>query len=317
MPLPIPSWELALGVAPETTWGTAVAATDFWPIAKPKFTVEYQPIEDIGFRSNASELQAWYQGVGSTMIDCPDMLFYPNATGHLLKAVLGVDTKTGAGPTFTHTMTLLNTALPESLTLQKFWGGVATVDQVAGVFISELTFKFVNPGKLTVSAKGRGKIQTQATKVAFSADSNSVLLPWQATFSLGGSGNTKIFDTTITLTRPVEWIWGFNNSQDGTGGNVCSLRAKGTVTAASVNLTELNFYLNNSQPASSIVFTSGSNSLTFQMTNTAFVSPSELDHGNPYARTVLNFDAVANATDAGTGNAPFKCVLVNTRSTAY
>lgn len=309
MPLPIPSWELFLGIAPETTWGTAVAATDYWPIMKPKFSVVYEPIEDIGFRSNASELQAWYQGVGSTLIDVPDMLFYPNATGHLLMGMLGVDTNV----TVTHTLTLLNTALPKSYTLQKFWGGVATVDQVAGVYWSDLTFKFVNPGKLTVSAKGRGKIQTQATKPTFSADTNSVFLPWQATFSLGGA-NTKIIDCTINLTRPVEWIWGFNNAQDGTGGNVGPLRVKGTITAASTDLTELNFYLNNTQPTVSIVFTSGSNSLTFQMTKVAVVSPSELDHGNPYARTVLTFDAVANATDAGTGNAPFKCILVNTRS---
>lgn len=315
MPLPIPSWELFLGVAPETTWGTAVAATDYWPIMKPRFSVVYEPIEDIGFRSNASELQAWYQGVGSTVIDCPDMLFYPSASGHLIKAVLGVDTISGAGP-FTHTLTLLNTALPESLTLTKFWGGVATADQSAGVYINELQFKFQNPGKLAVSAKGRGKIQTQATKPTFAADTAGVFLPWQATFSLG-SGNTKIYDATITLTRPVEGIWGFNNSQDLTGINSGPLRVKGQIIAASTDLTELNFYLNNSQPVASILFTSGTNTLTFQMSKAAFVSPSELDHGNPYARTILTFDGVANATDAGTGNAPFKCVLVNGRNTAY
>src|SRR5215831_8780437 len=234
MPLPIPSWELFVGIASETTWGTAVAATDYYPIAKPKFTVKYAPIEDIGFRSNASELQAWYQGVGNTLIDLPDMLFYPNATGHLLMGMLGVDTNV----TTTHTLTLLNTALPKSYSLYKFWGGVATVDQVAGVFWSDLQFKFMNPGKLTVAAKGTGKIQTQGT-------------------------------------------------QDATGGNVGPLRVTGKITAASVDLTELNFYLNNTQPVASVTFTSGANSLQFQMSKAAFVDPSELDHGNPYARTVL------------------------------
>src|SRR5215831_1613803 len=283
MPLPIPSWELFVGIASETTWGTAVAATDYYPIAKPKFTVKYAPIEDIGFRSNASELQAWYQGVGNTLIDLPDMLFYPNATGHLLMGMLGVDTNV----TTTHTLTLLNTALPKSYSLYKFWGGVATVDQVAGVFWSDLQFKFMNPGKLTVAAKGTGKIQTQGTKPTNAYETNSVFLPWQASFSLGGSGNTKIYDAEINLKRPVEWIWGFNGTQDATGGNVGPLRVKGKITAASVDLTELNFYLNNTQPVASIAFTSGSNSLTFQMSKAAFVDPSELDHGNPYARTVL------------------------------
>src|SRR5215472_18482220 len=128
MPLPVPSWELFTGIASETTWGTPVAATDYYPLTKPKFSVVYEPIEDIGFRSNASELQAWYQGVGSTMVELPDMLFYPNASGHLLMAMLGVDTNV----TTTHTLTLLNTGLPKSYTLGKFWGGVATQDQTAG-----------------------------------------------------------------------------------------------------------------------------------------------------------------------------------------
>jgi Phage tail tube protein len=199
----------------------------------------------------------------------------------------------------------------------KFWGGVGTQDQSAGVYWSDLQFKFMNPGKLTVAAKGTGKIQTQATKATNSYEANSVFLPWQAVFTLAGAGNTKIFDASINLSRPVEWIWGFSGTQDGTGGNVGPLRIKGTFTAASTDLTELNYYLNNTQPVASIVFTSGTNTLTFQMSKTAFVDPTELDHGNPYARTTMNFDAVANSTDAGTGNAPIKVILVNTRNTAY
>src|SRR5215472_13803003 len=160
--LAVPSWLLFAGLAKESTWGTAVAATDFYPLMKPDFEPIYEPIEDDGFRSNASALQAWYQGVGKSQVSLPDMLFYPNASGHFLMGILGVDTLTGTNP-YTHTMTLLNTGYPASYTLGKYPGLVATQDQVAGLYWEEVALKFQNPGKLLISTKGQGLIQSQAT----------------------------------------------------------------------------------------------------------------------------------------------------------
>lgn len=314
--LAVPSWLLFAGIAAETTWNTPVAATDFYPLMKPDFDVIYEPIEDDGFRSNASALQAWYQGVVKSQVSLPDMLFYPNASGHLLMGIFGADAITGTNP-YTHTMTLLNTAYPKSYTVGKYPGLVATQDQVAGLYFEEVALKFANPGKLTISAKGQGTVQTQATKATNTYDASSVFLPWQAAVTLGGSSTTKVINAELTLKRPVEVIWGFSGAQAATGINVGPLTVDGKLDFTSTDLTELNYYLNNTQPVLSIVFTSGSNSLTLQMSKSAFVSPTKLDHGNPYARTTATIKGVANSTDAGTGNAPIKAILVNTRSTAY
>ena len=89
------------------------------------------------------------------------------------------------------------------------------------------------------------------------------------------------------------------------------------MTFVPTDFTEMNYYLTNAQPAASIVFTSGANTLTLQMTKVAFQDPTELDHGSPYLKVVASFEAVANATDAGTGNSPAKLILVNTKAVAY
>lgn len=312
----VPSWLLFAGLAPETTWGTAVGATDFFPLAKPDFNVAYENIEDDGFRSNASMLQAYYQGVVKSEVDLPDMLFYPNASGHYLMGLLGADAVTGTNP-YTHTMTLLNTAYPKSYTVGKYPALVATQDQVAGLYWTELALKFANPGKLTVGAKGTGLLQTQATKATNSYDVNAVFLPWQASFTVGGSANAKCINAEVTLKRALEPVWGMSNSQNATGINVATLSVEGKMEFTSTDLTELNYYLNNTQPSLSILFASGTNSLTLQMTKAAFVTPTKIDHGSQYARTTATFKGVANSTDGGTGNAPFRAVLVNTRSTSY
>src|SRR5205085_2115500 len=105
-------------------------------------------------------------------------------------------------------------------------------------------------------------------------------------------------------------------SQDTTGIVVDTLEASGKLTIAVQDYTEYNYFLNNTQPTFSLVFTSGTNTLTIQMTKTAFTAM-PLDHSKKLLTVVGDYRAIANATDGGTGNAPVKFVLVNGRSTAY
>ena len=314
MPVPIPRWQQFIGWGKESAWNTPVAVTTFWPLpVNPKHRPRFEKIEDDGLRGTAARLQAWYQGVGWTDVDYSGMNFYPDDSGVFLMALLGTDAVTGVGP-FTHTMTLLNTAYPPSYTGARFTGLAATAEQVGGIYATELTLKFVNPGKLTVDVKGKGVIQGTVTKPTNVYSTQQILLPWQGSLTLGGLANVKLLSGTISLKRTNDQIFGLANQQSANASNVDQITVDGKLEFWSSDMTELNYWLNNTQPTTSLLFTSGTNTMTLQMTKTAFSDPTELDTGTPYWRTQASFEAVANATD---GSAPLKVILVNPRSTSY
>jgi hypothetical protein len=307
---------IQVGLARETTWGTPVASTTFFPIKAPKgFVPNYDQIDDDSFRNNLSDIQGSYQGVGRTQFDLPDMLFYPNASGFLPFAMLGADAISGAGP-YTHVLTLLNSGQPTSWTLTKFDNLIATARRISGAYFNEVTMRFANPGKFTIGAKGIGKIADTAAKPAASFDAAPIFLPWQAALTLSGA-NTKLVDMEVSLKRGVDLIFGMNNTQDATQASVDQLSVTGKMTFVPTDDTEKGYYTSHTQPAASVLFTSGANTLTLQMTKCTFTDPVDIDPGSPYEKLSMSFKGVANATDAGTGNSPIKVTLVNTQATAY
>lgn len=317
MPVPSPRWLIFSGVGKETTWNTPVATATYYPIEQPKHRPRFEKYLDQGFRGNAAAHQAFYQGVGWSEINWPNMWFYPDDSGIFLMGLLGTDVVTGTIAPFTHTITLLNSAFPPSYTGARFTNLAATAEQIGGIYWEELTFKFANPGRLTVDAIGRGTIQGTVTKPTPAYSAQQGLLPWQGSVTVAGSANAKLLNGTISLKRPVALLFGMSNAQNANGSNVDVLAVTGKLEFYSTDMTELNYWLNNTQPSVSIVFTSGANSLTLQMSKCAFDDPTELDFGTPYARTQASFVAIANATDGGTGNAPIRGVLLNPRSTSY
>lgn len=305
-----------LGLARESAWGTPVVATTFLPVVRPSgFVPQFEDIIDDGDRNNASGEQAYYQGVGLTPFDTGEMLVWPDDSIFLIFALLGVDTITGAGP-YTHTLTLLNTADPTSFTLTLFDNLIGTARRIAGAQISEMTLKWATKAKLTMQVKGIGKIADTVAKPSEVFSAAAAYLGWQYTASVSAA-NTRIEEGEITLKRDVQPVYGGAGSQDMNQRIIPELFVSGRYTFAAIDDTEKAYYTGNTQPASSIVFTSGTNTLTLQMTKTAFVKGGDIDRSSKYSRTVLPFKAIANATDAGTGNAPIKVIAVNGKSTAY
>lgn len=312
-----PSWLVQVGLSKESVWGTAVAPATFFPVrGAVKVELRQNNLLDEGWTGVAGKDKTFIPGVQWSELDWPDMWFYPDTTPHFIMGMLGVDTVTGTNP-YTHTLTLLNTGNPPSYTTSKFDGLVATARQAAGVYFSDVSMKFANPGKFSIAVKGMGKIPTNATKPTASYSSLAPYIPWQAAATIGGSGNTKLIECQLDIKRPLAQIWGFNNTQDQTGIVVSDLEVNLKMTFAAQDYTELNYFINNTQPVVSILFTSGASTLTLQMSKVAFEDPTNLDHGSPYARVVATGRAISNSTDAGTGNSPIKVIAVNAQSTAY
>lgn len=315
--MPKATWQVFTGLAKETTWGTGVTATTFLPCSQPKFEDVIDPVYDDSMKGIASKNHSYTPGVSHGEFELPDMPFYPDDSGHLLMGVLGADAITGAGP-YTHTMTVLNTGAPPSYTLVKYDALVATVRQIAGGYFEEVTIKFANPGRLTIGAKGSGKTGANVTKPTASYSTAAFYVPFQGVLTWAGGANARMVEMELTIKRPVEQVFGISNVSDPTAAVSGQLEVEGTVTFAPDDYTEFTAFLTNTQPSFSTLFTSGTNTMTIQMSKLALVSPSVLDHGGPYTKFSTKFTAIDNATDAGaSGNAPLKIVLVNGKSVAY
>lgn len=311
-----PTWRQVLGMAKETTWGTGVVATTFFPIAKPSgFVPQFEDIVDDGDRNNASGEQAYYQGVGLTPFDTGEMLVWPDDSLHWLMALLGVDTISGAGP-YTHPLTLLNTGLPPSYTLTLFDNLIATARRIVGAQVNEVTLKWSVKGKLTIQAKGIGKIADTVAKPTEAFSAAAAFLGWQFAANIGGA-NTKIEEGELTLKRQVDPVYGAVGTQDMNDRSIAELYVSGRYTFAAADDTEKTLYTGNTQPSSLLTWTSGTNVLAIQMTKTAFGKGGDIDRSNKYSRTVVPFRAIANATDVGTGNAPVKATGTNGKAVAY
>ena len=116
---PLPSFLRQVGLAKESTWGTAVAPTtadQFVPIMNVKYEDVVESVLDQGFRSRASQDQGYYQGFRYGKYSF-DTYAYPDVAGNLLMSILGSD---GWASGTTHPLSVLNTALPPSYTIQDF-----------------------------------------------------------------------------------------------------------------------------------------------------------------------------------------------------
>ena len=218
-----------------------------------------------------------------------------------------------ASALFQHAITLNSASPPPSWTGARFTGLAATAEQVGGVYWEELNLKFANPGRLTVDAKGKGVIQGTVAKPSNVYSAQKMLLPWQATLTLGGVANTKLISGNVRLRRQIDQIFGMAGSQNPTDANAASVAVDGRLEFEAQDQTELNHWLNNTQPPASLKFLSDVNALTLQMTKCAFTKGSKLDFGSQYVRMLAPIKGINNATDSG----PIKAFAVSARSTTY
>ena len=282
------------------------------PARNPKASEIFPSIIDQGFRGHAAMDYALYFDGGHSEIDLPDMQFYPSDSGNFLMAMLGTDTATTSASSTSHVITLLD-GLPPSYTLTDYNG----IDsrQYAGLYFSEVNLKWLTPGRFTASAKAAGMFATTTSKPNFPAvDSSSVYLPWEMAATVSAA-NTHILNMEVDLKRAVEPIWGMTNSQQPNLASVGPLEVSGKIDFAVGDNTELNYYINNTQPQATFKFVGAStvNTMTLHFQTLAFETPTVTDRSKDYLVVTSSFRGIYNSTDAG----PLKITLTNARTAAY
>jgi hypothetical protein len=310
-----------LGIAKETTKGTAVAPTAFIPvnIGKVKPVDVIDPLYDDGLRGSMVKNYNYLQGRTRSTFDFGGAVF-PDTFGWALGGIMGSVATTGSSAPYTHVVSLKNAsatgadAQPTAFTLTDFYA--ANVRSYPGCQIHDLTVNFSADGMMEFDAKATG---WASEAVSTPSPSFTTVLPtpsWQGTVSIAGVAVANSVDGSLTLTRSVEPIYGISATQDPYQIFVGALETSGTFSFVMEADTELTRYLTNTQPAIVLDWSNGSGSTATQISATitkgAYVAAS-IDRGKDHVEISVDVTGLGNVTDAGStgGYAPVKWTLKN------
>lgn len=313
-----------IGIAKETTKGTAVAPTDYLLVQadslKPADIID--PLYDNGLRGSLVENYNYIPGRSRSTFDFSSSAF-PDGIGYALTGVLGSVSTTGSSAPYTHTISLKNNltaaadAQPLSYTLTDFYA--AAVRAYPGVQFTDFSLKFNADGLLEYDAKTTGWLSAAASTPT---PSFSTVLPtpvWAGTVSIGGSQVSNAVEGEITMKRPVTPVYGIANTQNPYSVFVGALETEGKFTFAMEDNTELTRYLSNTQPAIVLNWTQGSGASLTQiqatLTKGAYTA-AVVERGDDYVQVSIELNAQGNTTDAGStgGFSNIKWVLQNAKA---
>lgn len=313
-----------LGIAKEATKGTAVAATDFIPVAqdsvKPVDIID--PLYDQGLRGSNVMNYNYIPGRTRSTFDFGGAVF-ADGIGYPLSGIMGAVATTGASAPFTHTISLLNSVAetvdtqPISYTLTDFFA--VDTREFPGQQFSDFSIKFNADGMLEYDAKSTG---WASASVAAPTPSFSTILPtpvWRGTVSIGGSPVSYTMEGNIDMTRAVTPIYGISATQNPFQVFLGPLEVTGKLKFVMEDNTELTRYLTNTQPAIVLnwAFGTGATALQIQATITkGAYTAAVVERGDDFVTVSADINAMGNTTDAGAsaGFAPIKWVLQNAKA---
>jgi hypothetical protein len=313
-----------VGIAKETTRGTAVAPTDFIPVAKDSLAPVdvIDPLYDTGLRGSNVVNYNYIPGRKRSTFDFGGAVF-ADAIGYPLAGILGAVATTGASAPFTHTISLENSLTsnvdvqPTSYTLTDFYA--ANVRRFPGCQFSDFSLKFNADGMLEYDAKTTGWSSSTTTDPT---PTFSTVLPtpvWQGTVSIGGSSVSTAMEGSIEMKRAVTPIYGISQTQDPYQVFLGGLEVTGTIKFVMETDAELTRYITNTQPAIILNWAYGAGAAAIQiqatLTKGAYTAAA-ISRGDDFVSITINLNAQSNTTDAGAsgGYAPIKWVLQNAKA---
>jgi hypothetical protein len=313
-----------IGIAKETTKGTAVAPTDFIPVAKDSLKPVdiVDPLYDTGLRGSNVVNYNYIQGRTRSTFDFGGAVF-ADTIGYGIAGVLGAVATTGVSAPYTHTISLLNSLTsdvdtqPISYTLTDFYA--VDVRSYPGCQFSDFSLKFNADGMLEYDAKTTG---WQSSTVSDPTPTFSTVLPtpvWRGTVSIGGSAVATAMEGSIEMTRGVTPIYGISNTQNPYQVFLGALEVTGSIKFVMENDSQLLNFLNDSQPAIVLNWAYGAGAAAVQIQATitkGAYTAAMIERGDDFVSVSIELNAQANTTDDGAsgGFAPIKWVLQNAKA---
>lgn len=321
------SFKQFLGVAKETSQGTAVAMTATIPIEKVEFEDKPVWLDDKALRGSLVESYGRQEGVIKTDFSFSGPVF-GDTFGWLLGNILGDLTTTGASAPFTHAFSTLNSGQgqPTSHTFSHFQGTPASTftRQYPGACLSEVTLKWNAESQLmNYDAKGSSWPSVIAAATPTSAPSTVVpIASWRGTAGIGGpaTGGTLIKTITegeITIKRELEPVFTTQGAQTPYIIQRGAVSVAGKLKFVAADESPYLAMIGNTQPQLQLIIGNGVSGagqvqVQYDAQNAAYNS-AKYDAGKAAVMYDVGFDAIANTTNAGTsgGYSPVKVTLTN------
>lgn len=303
------------GVAP-----TAVAPVDYIPVKTITPFDEVVYLDDTNWRGSMVEVYGTTAGVTRSSFEFDGDVF-PDTIGYPLAGVLGDTAISGASAPYTHTMAVKNSGTGQAASYTITDYNAYNARAFAGTQFGEVDFKFSADGLLEYSAKGMGYISATATTPTPSFTTVQTVPVWVGTTTIAGSLSLKLQSGNVNIARPLTPINTVDGSQNPYQVWQGAVNVSGSLSFIMEDDTELNYYLNNTQPSLALDFSQGTGStatqVKFQMTKCAF-KVGKVNRGQDYVTVDVDYTAIANTTDVGTssGYSPVKVTLKNAKSTA-
>jgi len=313
-----------LGIAKEATKGTAVAPTDFIPVAKDSLKPQdiVDPLYDTGLRGSNVLNYAYIQGRTRSTVDFGGAVF-ADTVGYGIAGLLGSVATTGASAPFTHTISLKNSLTsdvdvqPISYTLTDFYA--VDVRSYPGCQFSDFSLKFNADGMLEYDTKTTG---WASSTVADPTPTFSTILPtpvWRGTVSIGGASVSTAMSGNIDMSRPVTPVYGISNTQNPYQVFLGPLEVTGKITFLMETDAELTRFLNNTQPAIVLNWSYGAGASLVQIQATiskGAYTAAMIERGEDFVQVSIDLNGQSTTTDAGStgGFAPIKWVLQNAKA---
>jgi hypothetical protein len=305
-----------LGLAVETTTGTAKPPTVFIPVTQitPKDNVTQ--LVDKGMRGSMVDAYDVQAGTISGSFDFDGDVFL-DSIGYMLAGIMGDVVETGSSSPYTHTFALLNSGngQPVSQTLTDFYA--AGTRAYAGAMYSELDFKLSPDALLTYSAKTLTYGSATASQPTPAFGSVPALAAWRGAVTIGGTPFTEVLDLELNIKRQVTVIKAVDNSQQPFSIWAGPMAVEGKATLIMEDDTYLTQYLGAAKTSLDVTLAvDANNSLDFHMTKVNWTS-ADITRGKDYIELPVAFKAYANTTDVGAsaGYGPLVVTLKNSIAT--
>lgn len=184
-----------IGLAKEATQGTYLAPAFFIPASNITAEDVYAPLRDESYRNNDTILQGLYQGAGESTFNF-DVLAYPDALPHLLRAIIGPDTVTAGVSTTLASNSVVN-AGTLSLTASVASNSVIQISDTAGANLEYVKVGTVTgAGPYSAPVTIGGGTGGNTTRYAHTAAGGSVIS--QSTHAFAQSPTTAQVSYSLT-----------------------------------------------------------------------------------------------------------------------
>lgn len=297
-----------------------VGPVDFIPVTGMDFEDKYMRLDDKGMRGSNVEVYDHIDGVTASDWSVSGDLF-PDTIGYWLGGVLGAIDFAGGTPNV-HTIATKNTGDGQPTPFLLYVFDVTNTRAYASAKVEDLNIKLDPAGLLTYTAKGKA---FASGVVANPTSSFSTLPPqagWTIAATVGGASVNTLLQADVALKRKVEVLHTLDGAQGPYkiwGGQVS---ASGKLTFVMEDDSQLNNFINNSKPALDLSFLAGTGAtqtgLALNFAKAGFKTGKPV-YGKDYIELPVDFDGLANTTNAntaGTGYSPVKATLRNAKATA-